>query len=235
MSQPPQIPPSTPEMLPPEATSGVVAPPPVIPTETDPRHYKQSFFRWFGYGVVRLIYRSWTRVAARLFPEGTPQERFMERLGVPMPDRLDLSWITPDLAVGGRVREGDIPKLQRVGITRVVDVRQEHRDNEAALNAHDIQLLYLPTPDTYPLTVADLQRGAQWINAQRQTHQRVLIHCEHGVGRSVLLTAAALVCEGYTPHDAFALIGNKRWQASPNRRQVLRLTDFAKDGACGGK
>ncbi len=157
----------------------------------------------------------------------------MERIGIPMPDRLDLSWITPDLAVGGRVREGDIPKLQQAGITRVVDVRQEHRDDEAALNAHHIKLLYLPTPDTYPLSLEDLRRGAQWINEQRREHQRVLVHCEHGVGRSVLLAAAALVCEGYTPHEAFELIGKKRWQASPNRRQVARLTEFAKDGACG--
>jgi protein tyrosine phosphatase (PTP) superfamily phosphohydrolase (DUF442 family) len=235
--------------LAPEETSGHVALPPdatAVPSvapATKPataasapeKFYKQSFIRWFGLGTVRLIYRAWTRIASRYFPEGSPQERAMERLGIPTPDRLDLSWITPDLAVGGRIRVGDIPKLQRAGVTRVVDVRAEHKDDEAALNANEIQLLYLPTPDTYPLSLEDLRRGAQWINEQRAQHQRVLIHCEHGVGRSVLLTAAALVCEGYSAHDAFDLIGNKRWQASPNHRQVLRLTDFERAGACGGK
>lgn len=232
--------------FPPEETSGAVtlppdvatAPPPAARTPqpsapADDKLYHQHFVRWFGLGSIRLAYRAWTRVATRFFPEGSPQERFMERVGVPMPDRLDLSWITPNMAVGGRVRTGDIPKLQRAGISRVVDVRSEHRDDEAALNAHDIQLLYLPTPDTYPLSLDDLRQGAEWINAQRAQNQRVLIHCEHGVGRSVLLTAAALVCEGYTAHDAFDLIGHKRWQAAPNHRQVLRLTDFERAGACG--
>jgi protein tyrosine phosphatase (PTP) superfamily phosphohydrolase (DUF442 family) len=237
VSNPTDAPPDIPDQaqLPPEETSGAgaVAPPP--PATEPVKHYKQPFLRWFGYGVVRIIYRWWTRIAAHLFPEGSRQARIVERLGIPLPDRLDLSWITPDLAVGGRVRVGDIPKLQRVGVTRVVDVRQEHRDDEAALNTHHIELLYLPTPDTYPLSLADLRRGAQWINAQRQAHQRVLVHCEHGVGRSVLLAAAALVCEGYTPHDAFDLIGEKRWQASPNHRQVARLSEFARAGACKGE
>ncbi len=233
------------QSLPPEQTSGAVPLPPDVappatasiapaasPTTPDAKIYHQPFIRWFGLGSIRLAYRAWTRVAARVFPEGSPQERAMERLGVPMPDRLDLSWITPNLAVGGRVRAGDIPKLQRAGISRVVDVRSEHRDDEAALNAHQIELLYLPTPDTYPLSLDDLRQGAAWVNAQRAQNQRVLIHCEHGVGRSVLLTAAALVCEGYTAHDAFDLIGHKRWQAAPNHRQVLRLTDFERAGGC---
>jgi protein tyrosine phosphatase (PTP) superfamily phosphohydrolase (DUF442 family) len=247
-TDPTQTPPQVvtdPQQLPPEETSGTIALPPDVATpptrapqspqlstSAEDRLYRQSFARWFGLGSIRLAYRAWTRIAARFFPEGSPQERLMERVGVPMPDRLDLSWITPNLAVGGRVRTGDIPKLQRAGISRVVDVRSEHRDDEAALNAHDIHLLYLPTPDTYPLSLEDLRQGAKWINAQRAANQRVLIHCEHGVGRSVLLTAAALVCEGYTAHAAFELIGHKRWQAAPNHRQVLRLTDFERTGAC---
>ncbi len=236
MSNPTDAPPDVPqhEPLPPEATSGAGAVTPPPPAQADEKAYKQTFLRWFGYGTVRVLYRPWTRIAANWFPEGSRQARIMERLGVPLPDRLDLSWITPDIAVGGRVRVGDIPSLQRVGVTRVVDVRQEHRDDEAALNRHGIELLYLPTPDTYPLSLADLRRGAEWINAQRQAHQRVLIHCEHGVGRSVLLAAAALVCEGYSAHAAFDLIGRKRWQASPNHRQVARLSEFARAGACQG-
>lgn len=210
----------------------IIPPPPQTAQPHSPSVYKQSYFRVIGYGVIRLTYRQWTRLATRFFPEGTPQAQVMERLGFPLPDRLDLSWIDATIAVGGRVRPLDIPKLKKAGITRVVDVRQEHKDDEAALNEAQIELLYLPTPDTYPLSIEDLRKGAQWINEQRKQGERVLIHCEHGVGRSVLLTAAALVCNGYSAHDAFDLIAEKRWQASPNRRQVLRLNDFVKDGAC---
>jgi protein-tyrosine phosphatase len=53
-----------------------------------------------------------------------------------------------------------------------------------------------------------------------------LIHCEHGVGRSVLLTCATLVYDGMHAHDALELVKDKRWQAAPNRRQVQRLREF---------
>lgn len=196
--------------------------------------YRQAFFRWFGYGVGRLMYRQWTQLAAHLFPEGSPQAATVERLGIPLPDRLDFSWIEPTLAVGGRIRPIDIPRLSAAGIKYVVDVRLEHRDDEGVLNRHGIELLYLPTPDTYPLSIEDLRRGAIWINHYRQLGDRVLVHCEHGVGRSVLLAAAALVCGGMTTTQAYTLIADKRWQASPNRRQVAQLIKFEQDGSCAG-
>jgi hypothetical protein len=195
--------------------------------------YRQPIARRFGLGAIRLGYREWTQVAAHLFPEGSQQAALMERLGIPLPDRLDFSWITPTLAVGGRIHAKDIPRLVHANITRVVDVRAEYRDDEAALQQHGITLLHLPTPDTYPLSLDDLRHGAAWINQQREAGQRVLVHCEHGVGRSVLLAAAALVCTGSTAHEAFSLIERKRWQASPNHRQVLRLSEFERAGACG--
>jgi protein tyrosine phosphatase (PTP) superfamily phosphohydrolase (DUF442 family) len=190
--------------------------------------YRQSFARKFGLGAVRLIYREWTRIAAHIFPEGSRRAALAERLGILLPDRLDLSWIDATLAVGGRVRPEDVPRLPGMGITDVVDVREEHRDDEEALRREGLDFLYLPTPDTYPLSVEDLQRGARWINERRRTGGHVLVHCEHGVGRSVLLAAAALVGDGYFPHEAFTLIESRRWQASPNRRQALRLNEFAK-------
>ncbi|MBO0796643.1 MAG: dual specificity protein phosphatase family protein, partial [Ktedonobacteraceae bacterium] len=55
---------------------------------------------------------------------------------------------------------------------------------------------------------------------------RVLIHCEHGVGRSVLLTCASLVHGGMPASEALDLVMRKRWQAAPNHRQVARLREF---------
>lgn len=188
--------------------------------------YHENPVAWLFRGIIRIIYRGWTRIAARLFPEESRQTHIAERIGLPLPDSLNLSWITPDLAVGGRIHTSDLMRLQQEGVTRVVDVRSEHQDDEAALQQYHMELLYLPTPDTYPLSLADLARGAEWINAQRATGQRVLVHCEHGVGRSVLLAAAALVDEGYTARDAFALVAQKRWQASPNHRQAVRLLEY---------
>ncbi len=190
------------------------------------RMQRRSFRRWLIMAPMRLSYRFWTRIAAHLFPEGTQRAHLAERIGIPLPDRLDLSWVTSGLAVGGRPRLEDIPLLARKGITRVVDTRAEYKDDEAALNQHGIQLLYLPAPDTYPLSLDQLMEGADWVLRQIQEGQKVLIHCEHGVGRSVLLTCATLVRDGYTPEQAIRLVQSRRWQASPNHRQIKRLHEF---------
>ena len=89
-----------------------------------------------------------------------------------------------------------------------------------------IQLLHLPTKDTHPLTVEQLKDGAKWAYEHMQQGGRVLIHCEHGVGRSVLLTCAVLVYAGVSSHEALQLTQQKRWQAAPNSRQIQRLREF---------
>jgi protein tyrosine phosphatase (PTP) superfamily phosphohydrolase (DUF442 family) len=199
------------------------------PEISDAELARMSAVRWALNGGLRLAYRFWTRVAARLFPEDSRQEALANQIGVPLPDRLNMSWITPQLAVGGRVKSSDIKRLAQAGVTRVVDTRSEHMDDARALAAEGIELLYLPTPDTYPLTLADLRRGAAWVSQQIAQGHRVLIHCEHGVGRSVLLTAAALVVDGMSVAGAIDLIQRQRWQAAPNHRQIVRLQEFARD------
>lgn len=195
-------------------------------TPTQQRAMRRSFGRWLIMAPVRLVYRGWTRIAANLFPESTGRAHLAEQVGIPLPDRLDMSWVTDSLAVGGRVREEDIERLARSGVTRVVDTRAEYKDDEAALNRVLIQLLYLPTPDTHPLTIEQLTEGADWVLQQIRAGEKVLIHCEHGVGRSVLLTAAVLVRDSYSTEDALRLVQTKRWQASPNHRQIKRLHEF---------
>jgi protein tyrosine phosphatase (PTP) superfamily phosphohydrolase (DUF442 family) len=210
-----------------------VTPPPAdaLDTQTEEKqrvHFSSS--RWFFTGVVRLSYRLWTRVAVRLFPEDSKAESVAQSLHIPLPDKLNMSWVTRELAVGGRVRIQDIPALARAGVTHVIDTRSEHCDDVKAMAQEHIELLYLPTPDTYPLTIEQLRQGAVWAQERIQQGSRVLIHCEHGVGRSVLMACAVLVYGGMSSHDALMLVQEKRWQAAPNHRQVARLREF--EAAC---
>ncbi len=185
-----------------------------------------SYAGWASSGIMRVLYRSWTRIATRFFPENSPGEHLAQRLHIPLPDQLNMSWVNDHLAVGGRIRPGDIKALALSGVTHVVDTRSEYRDDKDALAQENIDLLYLPTPDTYPLSVEQLMQGATWTDEQIRKGGRVLIHCEHGVGRSVLLTCAVLVYQGMHARDALELVKKKRWQASPNQRQVNRLREF---------
>ncbi len=190
------------------------------------RPVRFSYIRWAITGLARLFYRSWTRVAARLFPENSRGEQIARSLHIPLPDKLNMSWVNSQLAVGGRIRSEDIRALGAVGVTHVIDTRSEYSDDARALADEHIELLYLPTPDTYPLSIEQLMQGAAWANDRILGGGRVLIHCEHGVGRSVLLTCAALVYDGMQASEALELVKEKRWQAAPNRRQVQRLREF---------
>jgi protein-tyrosine phosphatase len=189
---------------------------------------KFSGTRWFFTGIVRLSYRAWTHVAAHLFPEDSPSGRVAQALHIPLPDRLNMSWVTDSLAVGGRVHPEDIKALARAGITHVVDTRSEYCDDAQLMAQEHIELLHLPVPDTRPFTIEQMMEGATWVHERIAQGGKVLIHCEHGVGRSVLLTCAVLVYDGMHARDALELAQEKRWQAAPNHRQVARLREFEK-------
>ncbi|GCE13828.1 protein-tyrosine phosphatase family protein [Tengunoibacter tsumagoiensis] len=228
MPSDPQVPASPTAQGADQPTSSPVAPTklPVEPGTVLKPTVRFSTWRWASTGIIRLLYRYWTRLAVRLFPENSVGEKIAQALHLPLPDKLNMSWITPDLAVGGRIRPEDIPALGLSGITHVIDTRSEYCDDEQALANERIKLLYLPTPDTFPLSIAQLHEGAKWANEQIANGGRVLIHCEHGVGRSVLLTCSTLVQQGMSASDALTLVMQKRWQAAPNQRQVVRLEEF---------
>lgn len=206
--------------------------PAVAPGATDTAQPVVPFSgpRWFFGGIRRLLYRLWTRAAVHLFPEGSHSEHLALALGISLPDKLNMSWVTDNLAVGGRVKPQDIRALARAGVNSVVDTRLEYHDDPQAMAKEHIALLHLPAPDTYPLTVQQLMEGASWVSQRMQQGARVLIHCEHGVGRSVLLTCATLVYNGMPATEALQLVQLKRWQASPNHRQIERLREF--EAAC---
>src|SRR5271165_6195387 len=98
-------------------------------------------------GSLRFLYRTWTRIAVRVFPEDSGRAAIAGKLGIPLPDRLNMSWITPELAVGGRVLPQDIHRLAASGVTRVVDTRSEYQDDAESMAREGIELLYLPAPD----------------------------------------------------------------------------------------
>ena len=212
-----------------DINANVTPPPPDVPatvSELKRQEVRFSGTRWFFTGLVRVAYRRWTRIAVRLFPEESASERLARKLHIPLPDQLNMSWVTEHLAVGGRVHPEDIPALARAGVTHVIDTRSDYCDDAEAMAREHIQLLHLPTKDTHALTVDQLLNGAQWAAERMREGGRVLIHCEHGVGRSALLTCAVLVYGGMSAQEALALVQKKRWQVAPNHRQIKRLREF---------
>lgn len=143
------------------------------------------------------------------------------------PTQLNLSWVTEQLAVGGAFRRSQIPRLKAMGVQGIIDCREEALDDAAALEAAGIEYLRLPTTDATALTQHALDAGVAWARERLARGDKVLVHCQHGVGRAPLLASCILVDGGLNPVDAVELVKRRRWQASPNEEQLNALLEFA--------
>jgi len=140
---------------------------------------------------------------------------------------LNLSWLTPQLAVGGRFPMEAAPFLGgELGVRHVVDLRLEDRDEEQVLRREGIALLHLPTPDMSPPTQRMLWQGVEWVAPLIRDGHKVYVHCEFGIGRSALLCLCLLVHTGMDPVDALAMAKQKRPVVSPSPEQLNAYLAF---------
>lgn len=140
---------------------------------------------------------------------------------------LNLSWVAPGLAVGGAFRPIQVERLRELAIRRVVDVRAESCDDRHLLARHGIELLHLPTPDMSPLDRSSLVRGVEWVCEGLERSDGVLIHCEHGIGRSASLACCVLMARGFTLKEAAAMLVRGRARVSPSPAQIEALLAWA--------
>jgi predicted protein tyrosine phosphatase len=132
----------------------------------------------------------------------------------------DFHWLTEELAVGACFPSDRAPELaSKHGIVAVVDLREEACDDEEALKRAGIALLHLPTPDLEPASVAMLEEGVGFVRQAIAKGGRVLIHCQHGIGRSPLLSLCVLVDAGWQPLEALSHAKTIRERVSPSRSQ----------------
>jgi len=134
--------------------------------------------------------------------------------------RADVSWLTAHLAVGGCFPIEQAAHLaQAYRIDAIIDLREEDCDDEAALRQAGLAFLHLPTPDLQPSTVPMLDRGVRFARGHLDRGKRVLIHCQHGIGRSALLALCVMVDQGFEPLEAIAHAKDRRERVSPSPSQ----------------
>jgi protein tyrosine phosphatase (PTP) superfamily phosphohydrolase (DUF442 family) len=139
---------------------------------------------------------------------------------------LDLNWVKPDLAVGARVDPANVSRLKTMGIDAVVDLRIEESDDPDLLARHDIDFLHLPMHDEHALTQDQLRHGSRWVTEQRAAGKRVLVHCQHGVGRSVMLAAAVLINEGMSTTAALDHLRARRPKMAFSPSQLAAMYEY---------
>ena len=144
--------------------------------------------------------------------------------------KLNLDWVTPQLAVGGRFPiEAAEHLASQLGIRFVVDLRVEDCDDERVLREHGITLLHLPTEDLCAVSLPMLRDGVHWVTEHLKLGRKVYIHCEHGVGRSATLALCVLVAQGESPLEALSRAKRARWQVSPSPEQLEAFRSWAQE------
>jgi protein-tyrosine phosphatase len=132
----------------------------------------------------------------------------------------NLSWLTSHLAIGGSFPADCIDQLANVlHIRAVVDTRVEACDDETVLERHGLTFLHLPTQDHCAVSEPMLCDGVTFINRHLDGGERVLVHCEHGIGRSATLALCVLVSRGMEPLQALELAKSRRALVSPSPAQ----------------
>lgn len=146
----------------------------------------------------------------------------------------NLTWITPRLAVGGSFPAERTGHLARdLGVRAVVDLRREACDDAAVLQRHGLAFLHLPTEDHGAVSQPMLCTGVAFTNRYLDQDERVLIHCEHGIGRSATLALCVLVSRGSAPLAALALAKDRRWLVSPSPAQYEAWARWLDDWRTG--
>ena len=144
--------------------------------------------------------------------------------------RPNLSWLTSHLAVGGSFPVDRAEHLaQALHVRAIVDLRVEACDDETVLQRHGITFLHLPTEDNDAVSQPMLQDGLAFASHHLDQNLRVLIHCEHGIGRSATLALCVLVSRGAEPLEALELAKTRRAIVSPSPAQYESWATWLRD------
>ncbi len=144
---------------------------------------------------------------------------------LPLAKLANLHFITPQLAVGGDLSSHD-PGLSRLqlaeicelGITHVVDVREEWSDAEAlAQSAPHVRYLHHGMDDAGQQVPHEwFGHAVAWVEAAYEENPEaiVLTHCHMGINRGPSLGFAVLLAQGWDPVEAISAIRAARPQAN---------------------
>jgi len=144
--------------------------------------------------------------------------------------------ITPDLFIGVTPNAGDYPRLHELGVTLVINMRWEYR-SVADPHPEPLTFLWLRTIDSpfFPISIAKLTQGAQAALETIGKGGKVYAHCAGGRHRGVAMGAAILIAQGHDPHEAMALIKERRSFADPNAFYIRnRILKFAQQWTTKG-
>lgn len=126
--------------------------------------------------------------------------------------RMDLTWITDRIAVGGGIwNDRNMADVVRADVTHIIDMQIEFDDRPLA-EPYGVKVLWNPTDDDFQPKPPELfERGVQFAReALDDNENKLFIHCAAGVHRAPMMTLAVLCSMGWKLEEAMDLIEARR-------------------------
>ncbi|MDD4963830.1 MAG: ATP-binding cassette domain-containing protein [Gallionella sp.] len=122
-------------------------------------------------------------------------------------------------------KEYDLKALQRVGVTTLITLLEDHLDEER-LKPFGLRSIWEPIKDMHAPTIEQGIRICETIEHLIADHEVIAVHCLAGMGRTGTILAAYLIWEGQSALDALETARSiePRWVQS--QVQVEFLTAF---------
>lgn len=113
--------------------------------------------------------------------------------------------VTDHVILGALPLRRDVPKLAELGVRGVINMCREYRGPVREYQRFGIEQLRLPTVDFTPPSLADIQRGVDFLNQMTTHGKTVYVHCKAGRARSATIVLCWLVHSGrMSPEQAQA-------------------------------
>lgn len=136
----------------------------------------------------------------------------------------DVSFITPHLLMGSKTSRKMFKTLEEMGVGLIINMRFFHKDK-----IRFIPVLWSRTLDVpvMPISSKFLFKGAEEASDLIKQNKVVFVHCMQGKYRSSIMTAAILICLGFSADEAIKIIKKGRSTAKPDapyvKKRILRF------------
>jgi protein-tyrosine phosphatase len=150
---------------------------------------------------------------------------------------MDLTWVTPRIAVGGGIWTGaNMAKVAAAGVTHIIDMQVEFDDTPLA-EPYGIEVFWNQVDDDFQPKPAEIfQPGIEFaLAALENPEHKLLIHCAAGVHRAPMMALALLRVQGWDLQEAMELMEERRPVVDFADVYVRSVEDFIRNYAGAGK
>ena len=150
---------------------------------------------------------------------------------------MDLTWVTPQIAVGGGIwTNANMAKVAAAGITHIIDMQVEFDDTQLA-EPYGVEVFWNPVDDDFQPKPATVFRSATAfaLAAMENPEHKLLIHCAAGVHRAPMMALALLRVQGWDLYEAMDLIEERRPVVDFADVYVRSVEQFIRNYAGAGK